>query len=87
MVNSNTCLRQAYGYSIFLEDLEAQSLSCDYLALVSIAMKEYSVAKLYLEKRVKLMGLLKDEKTASIIYMQLGQLHLTWKGNISRDIC
>ena len=80
MTNANTCLRQAYGCAIFLEDLEAQSLSCDYLSLVSIALKEFSVAKMYLEKRAKIMEPLKDDKTSAIIYMQLGQLHLTWKG-------
>lgn len=79
-VNGLASFRQAYGYAIFLEDLEAQSLACDYLVLVSMETKDYSVAKMYLEKRLKIKQTLKDSASESIILLQLGELYLTWKG-------
>src|SRR5690554_32462 len=78
-------LRQSLGYAIHLEDLEAQSLVCDNLAVMSLKREEFSVAKMYFLRRLKTVTQLGDTFSATLIYQHLGELMVKWKGTNSGE--
>jgi tetratricopeptide (TPR) repeat protein len=57
-----THFRQSLGFSVQSGDLEAQSLVCNFLARTSASMRDFPIAKVYLERRLKLAEQLGDLK-------------------------
>ncbi|PRP83981.1 hypothetical protein PROFUN_08665 [Planoprotostelium fungivorum] len=80
-----TYFRQALGFATQNNDLEAQNLVYEYLALSAVKQREFAVAKVYLERRLRILENLGDRSGTVMLHHQIGELLMAWRGAFEED--